>query len=217
MGSKSAELRAAGYEVLFAFEEAIGFCVGDLVKDKDGVAAAATFAEMAKQLKKEGKTCRGHLADLYDTYGHVLSLNSYVKSADPALTRRIFERQRSGGAKDGVGRYRSVEGFKITGVRDLTVGYDCDTRTTDGKPELPLNLGGEMITYYFGDEEAQVTLRTSGTEPKIKWYSEMRCRKDDRQAAQGRLEKLMREVVVRLLDPHGNALEVRPEDRELLG
>merc|ERR1712187_156051 len=108
--------------------------------------------------------------------------------------------------------YLSLDGFKITGVRDLTVGYDCDTRTTDGKPELPLNLGGEMITYYFGNDDAQVTLRSSGTEPKIKWYSEMRCGKENREVAQARLRKIVREAVLGLLDPRGNGLEVRPED-----
>lgn len=98
----------------------------------------------------------------------------------------------------------------VTGVRDLTVGYD--SRTPDGVPELPLNLGGEMITYYFDAVEADVTLRSSGTEPKIKFYSEMRSDKGD----VSELRKLVRAVVCTLLDPFAHGLEVRPEDQELL-
>jgi phosphomannomutase len=43
-------------QVLFAFEEAIGFMIGAMFKDKDGVAAAAVFAELAASLYAEGKT-----------------------------------------------------------------------------------------------------------------------------------------------------------------
>lgn len=41
-------------QVVLAFEESIGFCCGDLVNDKDGVCAAAVFAEMAGQLASQG-------------------------------------------------------------------------------------------------------------------------------------------------------------------
>eukprot|EP00435_Cladocopium_sp_Y103_P046763 s1005_g13.t1 len=54
MGSKSADLRAEGFEMIFAYEEAIGFCCGDIVKDKDGIAAASVFVEMAKAWSLEG-------------------------------------------------------------------------------------------------------------------------------------------------------------------
>eukprot|EP00929_Paragymnodinium_shiwhaense_P100530 TRINITY_DN6291_c0_g1_i1.p1 TRINITY_DN6291_c0_g1~~TRINITY_DN6291_c0_g1_i1.p1 ORF type:complete len:657 (-),score=170.73 TRINITY_DN6291_c0_g1_i1:210-1886(-) len=216
MGSKSYELQKQGFEVLFTYEEAIGFCYGDVVKDKDGVCAAAVFAEMAKQLQKEGKSCLQHLEHLYDTYGHVLQLNSYVKSPDPALTRKIFAKQR--GEPDSQGKYKyaaKVDAFAVTGVRDLTVGYD--TRQPDGKPELPLNLGGEMITYYFDEIEAMVTLRSSGTEPKIKWYSEMRSAADAKEASMAKLAAMVKAAVLDLLDPYSNGLEVRPDDVDLLG
>lgn len=58
--------------------------------------------------------------------------------------------------------------------------------------------------------EAEVTLRSSGTEPKIKFYSEMHSH-DDVQ-----LRTLVRHVVLRLLDPVTHGLEMRPEDKELL-
>lgn len=102
---------------------------------------------------------------LYLQYGRLLGLNSYLKSPDPLVTKRIFEKQRGSGRSHP----KKVGDYEVTAVRDLTLGYD--SRTGDGRAELPLNLGGEMITYYFG--EAEVTLRSSGTEPKIKFYSEM--------------------------------------------
>eukprot|EP00434_Breviolum_minutum_P030793 symbB.v1.2.027230.t2/scaffold2778.1/size70658/8 len=206
MGSKSADLRAEGYDVIFAYEEAIGFCCGDMVKDKDGIAAASVFVEMAKSLSHEGRSCRQHLRELYEKYGTLQSLNSYLKSPDPSITTRIFAAQRG---KDPSSYPKRLGDFAVTAVRDLTIGYD--SRTPDGKPELPLNLGGEMITYYFDEaSSAEVTLRSSGTEPKIKFYSEMHSR-DDVQ-----LRSLVRHVVLRLLDPVTHGLEMRPEDKELL-
>ena len=71
MGSRSASLREEGYEVLFSYEEAIGYCLGDVVKDKDGVAAAAVFAEMADYIRVEKKmTVAAHLESLYQSVGY---------------------------------------------------------------------------------------------------------------------------------------------------
>ena len=53
MGNRSEELRDQGYDVVFAYEEAIGYCCGSVVNDKDGVSAAAIVAEMVLKLRKE--------------------------------------------------------------------------------------------------------------------------------------------------------------------
>lgn len=108
---------------------------------------------MAKSLSHEGRSCRQHLRELYEKYGTLQSLNSYLKSPDPSITTRIFAAQRG---KDPSSYPKRLGDFAVTAVRDLTIGYD--SRTPDGKPELPLNLGGEMITYYF-DEASSVFLK----------------------------------------------------------
>jgi phosphomannomutase len=54
LGNKSIELREQGLEVVFAYEEALGYCLGSVVADKDGVGAAAATAEMAASLAGEG-------------------------------------------------------------------------------------------------------------------------------------------------------------------
>ena len=78
--------------VVVAFEESIGFCCGDLVNDKDGVCAAAVFAEMAVQAYAKGSSVGKHMDQLYDTYGHFVSRQGYVIVPDPSLTVAIFER-----------------------------------------------------------------------------------------------------------------------------
>lgn len=60
--------------------------------------------------------------------------------------------------------------YPISTVRDLTTGID--TCQSDGKSLLPASKSSQMITFTF-ENGAVITLRTSGTEPKIKYYAEM--------------------------------------------
>lgn len=60
--------------------------------------------------------------------------------------------------------------FKVVTVRDLTTGYDSST--PDNKALLPSSLSSQMITFTFSNG-FEVTLRTSGTEPKVKYYTEL--------------------------------------------
>ena len=65
MGNKSHELMRAGHEVLFAYEEAIGFMFGTTVLDKDGISAAAAAAELCSWLYSEGRTLSSLLEEIY--------------------------------------------------------------------------------------------------------------------------------------------------------
>lgn len=60
--------------------------------------------------------------------------------------------------------------YKVTGVRDLTTGYDSNEE--DGLAKLPVSRSSQMVTFNF-DNGLVATLRTSGTEPKIKYYTEL--------------------------------------------
>jgi phosphomannomutase len=92
-----ADAQARGENVLFSFEEAIGFCCGSVVRDKDGVSAAAVFAEMAQVLGRKGLSVSSHLDTLYEKYGWFTSANFYVFVDTPAKTDDIFERLRNDG------------------------------------------------------------------------------------------------------------------------
>ena len=62
--------------------------------------------------------------------------------------------------------------FIISSIRDLTVGFDSSRKEQDYQPVLPVDPSSHMITYLF-ENGACLTLRTSGTEPKIKYYLEV--------------------------------------------
>jgi len=164
MGNRAEALMASGYDVIFAFEQAIGFCIGDLIKDKDGVAASAVFAEMAISLQKEGFTLTSQLEALRNKYGHFIAKDHYVICRDPRITDQIFARLRQDGYLKQCGP------FEVEHIRDLTTGYDSSYE--DGKATLPSDPSSHMITYTFTNG-AVATLRTSGTEPKIKYYVEV--------------------------------------------
>ncbi len=198
--SRAVELRAQGYEVLMAYEEAIGFCVGSVVNDKDGVSAGAVFAEMASALAARGSTVSAHLDTLYARLGQYVMNASYVISRDPAVTASIFARLREEYALG-----KTLNGVEIAGVRDLTTGVDTDA--ADGRATLPLSSTSSMITYRLADGAA-FTLRGSGTEPKIKWYCEL-VGQGERQAAVAQVEALVQVIVREMLQPEKNGLEMR--------
>src|SRR5262249_14315593 len=61
--------RDRGLRFVFGFEEALGYTVGELVRDKDGVSAAMLFAELASVLRARGTSVLEHLESLYRRWG----------------------------------------------------------------------------------------------------------------------------------------------------
>jgi phosphoglucomutase/phosphopentomutase len=179
MGNRSVELMAQGKEVLFAFEEAIGFMFSPTVLDKDGVSAAAHLGTLASYLRvKEGKSLCEKLDQLYETYGYHYSLNSYFLCYEPEKIVKIFERMRNWeGKKDEYPSFILDGKYKIASIRDLTTGVD--TAQPDGKSLLPMSKSSQMITFTL-ENDTVITLRTSGTEPKIKYYSEYCAKPEER-------------------------------------
>ena len=121
IGSRSVGLRnpppggeETPHDVVFGYEEAIGFCCGDVVPDKDGISAMGVFAQLANHCYKRGKSVKDHMQGLYDKYGEFVTMNGYFFCNDPGKTMDIFERIRNGGEY-----MKDVKGYVVSGVRDL--------------------------------------------------------------------------------------------------
>ncbi|MFI7281606.1 phospho-sugar mutase [Micromonospora chersina] len=132
--------------LVFGYEEALGYCVApEHVRDKDGITAALTVAELAAILKAEGRTLTDRLDELAAEFGvhHTDQLSVRVEDL------RVIA--------DGMARIRAATptallGHPVTEVSDLLPESDVVILRTDA---------------------ARVVIRPSGTEPKLKAYLEV--------------------------------------------
>ncbi|KAG1351654.1 hypothetical protein G6F62_002920 [Rhizopus arrhizus] len=214
IGNSAMRLEQEGYNVVFSYEEAIGFTIGDIVKDKDGVSALGFFSEWAVQLYKRGVTAYEYLQELYKKYGYFVSENSYFICDDKKKIGEIFKRIRFGDVKEEDSKYdyklkypQTIGGYQVTSVRDLTVGYDSST--SDNEPTLPVSSSSEMITFRL-ENNTVFTIRTSGTEPKIKYYSELRGESEEQ--AKIDLHKVVEAIGTELIQYEKNGLLKKKED-----
>ncbi|KAH7877806.1 uncharacterized protein C8R40DRAFT_1159300 [Lentinula edodes] len=172
IGNTALDLVEKGYEVPFGYEEAIGFMFGSTIRDKDGVAASVMFAQLAEILHSQGKTVTSYLEDLYKRYGYFKTSNSYFICNDPRIIDAIFARLRNYVRR--INYPKNIAGTEITSVVDLTTGYDS-TNPPTYQPSMPLSFG-HMIQFRgelkSNGTKIVLTIRTSGTEPKVKYYLE---------------------------------------------
>ncbi|MCA9338485.1 phospho-sugar mutase [Candidatus Saccharibacteria bacterium] len=147
-------------------EESFGFMKGDYTRDKDGAAGALTLAEYAAELKTDGKTLYDRLLELYSEHGVFVERLDNVQSpgADGfAKMQTIMAGLRSDPPlKIGDNIVTAVLDYKSLQRRDLQTGevtpVDC--------------VVGDVVVFEFGDRRCRLTVRPSGTEPKIKFYTQ---------------------------------------------
>jgi phosphomannomutase len=138
------------------YEEALGYCAGGLVRDKDGITAAVLFAELVAVLAAQGRTVHDVLDDLAAAHGvhltgqwsvRVAGLDGMVRLADAMASLRSVPPE-------------ALAGRTVTSVDDLLAGDDA--RGFPPSDVLILRLDG-----------ARIVVRPSGTEPKLKCYVEV--------------------------------------------
>eukprot|EP00915_Cephaloidophora_sp_WS-2016_P003556 GHVH01004806.1.p1 GENE.GHVH01004806.1~~GHVH01004806.1.p1 ORF type:complete len:628 (+),score=102.15 GHVH01004806.1:52-1935(+) len=190
-----------GLDFIFGYEEALGYACSLLCPDKDGVSAAGIFLQNAMRLYSSGKTLFSVLQDLWNEHGYFVSNNSYVLCHDKVAVNELFKEFRNGG------KYMEKVGqFKVTRIRDVTTGYD--SAEPDKKCRFPLTPAANMVTLFF--DMGRITLRTSGTEPKLKWYAEG-CGPDPA-ATKVELEQLVFDCIEHILKPGKYPLLKVPEE-----
>jgi phosphomannomutase len=148
--------RTEGRTTVFGYEEALGYSVGDVVRDKDGISAALVFADLAGWCRARGVTAWGYLEEIQRAHGLFLSAQKSVTipGAEGAATiAAIMDGFRAAPPA-------SIGGLSVVETRDYRAGV----------PGLPKS----NVVAYLLEGGSRVTLRPSGTEPKIKYYFELR-------------------------------------------
>jgi phosphoglucomutase len=199
MGNKAISLDAEGYDSRFAFEEAIGYMIPGVCKDKDGVAAAAVFVCAAAWWQKsKGLSPYAKLQQLFKKYGYFEELNTYFISPSPTTTNEVFNSIRALGDPHP----SKLGSHKVTLWRDLTKGWDSST--SDHNPTLPADPTSQMITCET-ESSVRLTIRSSGTEPKIKIYLE--CHSNHHDTARKIVAEVHKAIVDEWLKPEENNLK----------
>eukprot|EP00554_Chaetoceros_debilis_P013202 CAMPEP_0194113942 /NCGR_PEP_ID=MMETSP0150-20130528/18437_1 /TAXON_ID=122233 /ORGANISM="Chaetoceros debilis, Strain MM31A-1" /LENGTH=621 /DNA_ID=CAMNT_0038804009 /DNA_START=161 /DNA_END=2026 /DNA_ORIENTATION=+ len=200
IGSQAVKLGLEGYRTLFLYEEAIGFCCGDVVADKDGLTAMGVMAELALNVYRGGLSLTDHMESLYAKYGIFESRNGYYFCYEPSTVHKIIDNMRNGGTyMDSVGPY------EVESIRDLgEPGYD--STSDDKKPSLPTSKSSPMITLKFTNGVV-AQFRASGTEPKFKYYIEIQGKPGVRRdVIVKELETMTAFILEELLRPSENDL-----------
>jgi len=199
LGNVSLDLEKDGFDVIFAYEEALGYMIPSVAHDKDSISAAAVFLAAVSRWQEQNLTPYSRLQKLYEEVGYFEDANTYLISPSPATTDAVFASIRALGDP-----YPSKLGKRaILRWRDLTVGYD--SKSEDHVPDLPVSKDSQMITC---DLEGQVrfTVRGSGTEPKIKLYIE--CQASTKEAAQAGAKEVLRDLLEEWFKPEVNNLKL---------
>ncbi len=155
IANRAMALAPEGVRFVMGYEEALGYTVGDVVRDKDGIGTALVVADMAAWCKGRGTTLLGYLEEVQRAHG--LFVAKQYNATLPGAT--------------GAAAIRSVmEAFRARAP--ARIGATQIVKTNDYLGDTPLPKSN-VIAYELAGG-GRVTLRPSGTEPKIKFYFEHR-------------------------------------------
>ncbi|SHF35166.1 phospho-sugar mutase [Dysgonomonas macrotermitis] len=148
-------------------EESYGFLAVDFIRDKDSVSAAALFAEIAAWCKDNGRTIYQMLQDIYVEYG--FSKEKGISVVKKGITgaqeiQAMMDKFRHNPLKE-------IAGSKVITVKDYIPLESKDITTgTITKMDMPTTSN---VLQYITEDRTKVSIRPSGTEPKIKFYIEI--------------------------------------------
>ena len=148
-------------------EESYGFMGQDIVRDKDSVSACSLLAEICAWAKDQGKTLFDVLMDIYLEYG--FSLNHTINVVKPGKSgadeiKAMMENFRTNAPKE-------IASSPVVCTKDYETlkATDAEGHTTD----LDFPTTSNVLQWFTADG-TKISVRPSGTEPKIKFYIEVR-------------------------------------------
>lgn len=152
-----------GRQFIFGYEEALGYTIGTLVRDKDGISALCAFSMLAAKLKANGKTIMDYWEDLCREAGiHITGQKSLALTPEMMKGPSIGDRLRNNLPK-------TIAGQKVAAINDIK----NHTRTTADGAVSQLSFPTSDVLVFELANGSRVIIRPSGTEPKVKCYYEV--------------------------------------------
>ncbi|MEG1728884.1 MAG: phospho-sugar mutase [Bacteroidaceae bacterium] len=152
-------------------EESYGFLAEDFVRDKDAVSACSLLAEICAWAKDQGKTLYDILMDIYVDYG--FSLNQAISVVKPGKTgadeiKTMMDHFHACPPKE-------LAGSPIVMVKDYQTLKQTDSKGVETDLDMP---EASNVIQWYTEDGTKVSVRPSGTEPKIKFYTEVSGKMD---------------------------------------
>ena len=156
-------------------EESYGYMIGDFVRDKDAVAACSMIAEIAAWAREQGKTFFDVLVDIYKHYGFykegLVSIVRKGKSGAEEIQQMMKDYRNN--------PPQAIDGDRVVCIKDYQLHESHDLLTGC---KSAIDLPTSNVLQFFTEHGNKVTVRPSGTEPKIKFYfgvkGELCCKED---------------------------------------
>jgi phosphoglucomutase len=187
------ENQPGGPTYVFGGEESYGYLVATDVRDKDAVSAATMTCEMALYHTSRGKSITKRLEEIYSRYGYFqeLLLSGSFKGAD-GFTKMaaLMDRLRT----DIPETWGSVA---TTVIKDYLEGTTVHLGESGSKKDI--TLPSSNVLQFYLEDDTIITIRPSGTEPKIKFYASCRSKPGEeleaaRDSVGGKIERISEEV-----------------------
>ena len=155
IGDQIAKLEAAGEadRFIFGFEESYGYLAGPYVRDKDAIIGSMLICEMAAYYRSIGSSIKQRLEELYEKYGR------YLNKVDSFEFPGLSGMDKMAGIMDGLRQNPPAK-----------IGDYAVVKVTDYKKPEETGLPAANVLVYKLEGGAEVIVRPSGTEPKIKTY-----------------------------------------------
>jgi phosphoglucomutase/phosphomannomutase len=172
-------------DFLIGTEESHGFLMGNYARDKDAACAAVWIAEHAAELKKQNRTLLDHLDEIYSRYGYCHNYLTEIRLLGAKGMEQIAQ------IMDHL-RNKKIEAFSEFVVKDRV-----DRWQGDPQPHLSHTdtSARNVLIYYLNDTPdtagIRLTVRPSGTEPKIKMYFEIFGKPFDPQHIEAEKQKIV--------------------------
>ena len=155
IGDQIAQLEAAGEvdRFIFGFEESYGYLAGPYVRDKDAIIGSMLICEMAAYYRSIGSSIKQRLEEIYDKYGR------YLNKVDSFEFPGLSGMDKMAGIMESLRKNPPAE-----------IGGYAVVKVTDFKNTEETGLPAANVLMYKLEGGAEVIVRPSGTEPKIKTY-----------------------------------------------
>lgn len=171
-------------------EESFGFLYGNEVRDKDAASASLLFCDMFSFLKSKGETVISYLIEIYKDYGFyydkLYTITKKGRKGSAEIKKRI-ELLRLNPPK-------TIADINISKIDDYKTGLSYLKTGKTKKLDLPKT---NLIIYYLEDN-SRISVRPSGTEPKIKFYINLYSEYNntfDLNKESNKLEKKVKQII----------------------